>query len=65
MFKVPNIRRRGKTSTPPAPETESTISEAPNPTHGDEEVVVSVDTITKLQKHKYQSARKKLDVRPQ
>ncbi|CAE6392804.1 unnamed protein product, partial [Rhizoctonia solani] len=61
MFKVPNIRRRGKTSTPPAPETESTISEAPNPTHGDEEVVVSVDTITKLQKHKYQSARKKLD----
>ncbi|CAE6486931.1 unnamed protein product [Rhizoctonia solani] len=56
-----NIRRRGKQSAPMTPETESAISEAPTPADGDDKVVVSVDTITKLQKHKYQSARKRLD----
>ncbi|CAE6353271.1 unnamed protein product [Rhizoctonia solani] len=61
MFKLPNLRRRGKPPTPPTPETESTISEAPISAYDDEQVVVSVDTITKLQKHKYQNARKKLD----
>ncbi|CAE7128382.1 unnamed protein product [Rhizoctonia solani] len=60
MLKLPNIRRRGKKSTPPIPETESTISEATTP-NGDDKVVVSVDTITKLQKHKYQSARARID----
>ncbi|CAE6472572.1 unnamed protein product [Rhizoctonia solani] len=56
-----NLRRRGKKSTPPTPETESTISDAPTPAHGNDSVIVSVEAITKLQKHKYQSARARLD----
>ncbi|KAF8756677.1 Lecithin:cholesterol acyltransferase [Rhizoctonia solani] len=61
MLKLPNVRRRRKPSNPPKPETESTISEIATPAQDDDKVVVSADTITKLQKHKYQSARKKLD----
>ncbi|EUC57472.1 phospholipid:diacylglycerol acyltransferase [Rhizoctonia solani AG-3 Rhs1AP] len=61
MLKLPNIRRRGKKSPPPTPETESIISEVPTSPNGDDKVVVCVDTITKLQKHKYQSARARLD----
>ncbi|KAJ1305939.1 hypothetical protein OPQ81_010658 [Rhizoctonia solani] len=61
MLKLSNLRRRAQKPVPPTPVTESTISEVPTPADGDENVVVSVDTITKLQKHKYQSARARLD----
>ncbi|ELU39173.1 phospholipid:diacylglycerol acyltransferase [Rhizoctonia solani AG-1 IA] len=57
MLKLPNVRRRRKPSNPPKPETESTISEIATPAQDDDKVVVSADTITKLQKHKYQSER--------
>ena len=63
MLNKLGMRKRRKPEKPPTAVDDDTTPEIRTPAEGEESVIVPVETIVKLQKHKFQSARSRVDVR--